>query len=481
MEIVFISHAAEDASAAYEICKGLETSGLHCWLSSRDVPPGMKRSEAIVDAIQQSGVVLVLISSYTGHSTEVKNEVERAVNFRRILIPIRLEEILPTGALEYFLSTAHWFDAFPDPLHRYIPALNQHVWTFFGRAAPETRVKPKRRRQYGRMIRLGALVFLFLILVTVTSIYFYQKLSKPAEARVFHDTVKTLDENGQETGTRRVANNGFVERLSEEVSIELMEIPEGTFQMGLSRNDANAVLQEFLKTGMNQEQARATVASEMPSGRVTVVSFYLQRTEVTQDQWAVVSKFPRVHLDLNSHPSRFAGTGLPVESISWDEALEFCARLSRKTSRPYRLPSEAEWEYACRAGTSSTFYTGEALTDQISTFNTQLPWGKVRARSSFGQTRPSKHGSANAFGLSGMHGNVAEWVLDFWHDSYRGSPSGAAPWQSGGDPDHRVARGGSFEHGAVFCRCGSRFKVNAKTRNRGLGFRVALYAGEIKS
>src|SRR5205085_7636152 len=149
--------------------------------------------------------------------------------------------------------------------------------------------------------------------------------------------------------------------------------------------------------------------------------------------------------------ANFKGDSLPVENTSWNDAVEFCKKLSAKTGRQYRLPTEAEWEYAARAGTSTPFAFGETITPEIANYGahreTTIPVGSL--------------GAANAFGLFDMHGNVWEWVQDYWHDNYGGlvnsAPTDGSAWLSGGDPTKRVLRGGSWLVSAGLCRSTARF------------------------
>jgi len=157
---------------------------------------------------------------------------------------------------------------------------------------------------------------------------------------------------------------------------------------------------------------------------------------ITQAQWRVVTALPKVERGLKSDPSRFKGGHLTVECINWYEAVEFCARLARKTGRDYRLPSEAEWEYACRAGTTTPFHFGETITTDLANYrgtdNEQYKWSGFYGRGSKGiyrnkTTDVGSFGVANAFGLYDMHGNVWEWCQDIWHKKLSRS---ANRWQS---------------------------------------------------
>src|SRR5207244_4203738 len=138
-------------------------------------------------------------------------------------------------------------------------------------------------------------------------------------------------------------------------------------------------------------------------------------------------------------PSKFKGDDSPVDGVSWEDAEEFCARLSHRTGRTYRLPSEAEWEYACRAGTTTPFHFGMTIMPDMVNYDGTKPYGKGPKGAYRQHTMPvGNYGPANAFGLYDMHGNVAEWTQDAWHDSYAGAPANGSAWEQGSDANYRV-------------------------------------------
>ena len=269
--------------------------------------------------------------------------------------------------------------------------------------------------------------------------------------------VVTLDANSRVTERRQRQARYYVETLGGRVTLEMVEIPEGTFRMGLGG------------TPVEGEPVYAK-----PMHQVKVPAFYLGKYEVTQAQWREVASWPKVNLELNPAPSYFKGDNRPVERVSWEEAMEFCARLSQKTGRTYRLPSEAEWEYACRAGTTTRFHFGESITPEFANFNPDQSAESGGAPR--GQTRPvGSPGGANAFGLYDMHGNVYEWCSDAWHENYDGAPADGSAWENGGDPSKRVVRGGSWRTVARPCRSGARNWALQKNKNAtAIGFRVAV-------
>jgi len=161
-----------------------------------------------------------------------------------------------------------------------------------------------------------------------------------------------------------------------------------------------------------------------------------------------------------------------VEQVSWEEAVEFCRRLSVQTGRDYTLPSEAQWEYACRAATTTPFCFGESMTSDLANYdgNTTTyasgPKGAYRQ-----QTTEVGSFSANGWGLHDMHGNVYEWCLDRWHGSYEGAPADGSAWMAGRGAS-RLLRGGSWNDIPRHCRSAFRSYIRPVYRNYNFGFRV---------
>jgi formylglycine-generating enzyme required for sulfatase activity len=218
---------------------------------------------------------------------------------------------------------------------------------------------------------------------------------------------------------------------------------------------------------------------EKPQHRVQVPSFAMGQYPVTQAQWRAVAQLPQQTQELDPDPSNFKGANHPVEQVSWDDATEFCARLAAHTGRAYRLPTEAEWEYACRAGTTTPFHFGETLSPEVANYDCSVTYGdRGVTGSQIGQTTPvDKYAIANRFGLSDMHGNVWEWCEDDWHNSYEGAPTDGSAWlESGNENSTKVIRGGSWVSDPRNCRSAYRDGNSRDDRNTNLGFRVACAA-----
>ena len=185
----------------------------------------------------------------------------------------------------------------------------------------------------------------------------------------------------------------------------------------------------------------------------------------------------RVERDLDPSPSYFKGNDLPVEQVSWLEAVEFCRRLSKYKGKNYRLPSEAEWEYACRAGTTTPFCFGKIIsTEQANYDGGNYTYNDSKKGEYRGKTTLVGSFSANQFGLYDMHGNVWEWCQDYWHENYNDAPNNGSSWSQRGNSDSRVRRGGSWYYGPRNCRSACRADLPYTLRNYAVGFRIVCSA-----
>ncbi|MDB9529065.1 formylglycine-generating enzyme family protein [Oscillatoria sp. CS-180] len=226
------------------------------------------------------------------------------------------------------------------------------------------------------------------------------------------------------------------------------------------------------------EGERDRLESEGPQRWVTVSAFTMGRYPVTQAQWRYVAEnLERVNRNLEPDPSQFKGDDRPVETVSWEDATEFCDRLSAFLGVTCRLPTEAEWEYACRAGTTTPFHFGETITSDLVSYDASDSYGSGPTGEYRQETTPvGSFGVANAFGLYDMHGNVWEWCQDVWHGNYEGAPTDGSAWVEGGDQGTRVVRGGSWYNNPRYCRSASRVDATPATRDFVVGFRVVCVA-----
>jgi formylglycine-generating enzyme required for sulfatase activity len=227
----------------------------------------------------------------------------------------------------------------------------------------------------------------------------------------------------------------FTLDLGNKVKLEMIAIPGGIFWMGSSDG--------------------VGTSDERPRHQVTIAPFWMSKYPITQAQYQAIA---------GKNPSNFTEKGeqKPVEKVSWWEAIAFCEKLGEKGDRVFRLPSEAEWEYACRAGTETPFYFGEEISVE-----------QVNHDSHYMQTTDVGNFPANSFGLYDMHGNVWEWCADHWHENYKGAPTDGSAWLTKDKNTSRLLRGGSWDVDPDYCRSAFRFNLSPDGQFNGFGFRVA--------
>jgi formylglycine-generating enzyme required for sulfatase activity len=255
----------------------------------------------------------------------------------------------------------------------------------------------------------------------------------------------------------RDLKEGFGIDLGEGAEIEMVLIPGGSFLMGSPESE-----------GYKNER------SQHP---VKVSQFFMSKYLITQEQYEAV---------MGNNPSKFKGANRPVECVSWDNANTFCKKISDLCSNFYspeqtfRLPSEAEWEYACRAGTTTPFYFGESITTKCVNYGDSYICG-VRAEDVNFRRGTRDVGSlpCNGFWLYDMHGNVYEWCQDVWHENYNGAPTDGIAWESNGNSSRRVVRGGFWGSHPRYCRSAHRnymYVGNRKYKYKcsTIGFRVVV-------
>ena len=279
-----------------------------------------------------------------------------------------------------------------------------------------------------------------------------------AKNNVIKTTTKTIEQKIQSTE--------FIEKLSNNVNLKMVSIPGKTFQMGTDDKEIERLCKEY-----NVEYFRR----EKPQHKVTIQPFFMGKYQVTQAQWRQIANRTELkeNRDLTPDPSKFKGDNRPVECVSWEDVVEFCSRLSTYTKRLYRLPSEAEWEYACRAGTTTPFHFGETITTDLANYNGNKIYGNgVKGVYREETTEVGSFGVANNFGLYDMHGNVWEWCQDNWHDNYEGAPTDGSVWIDNEEHNNRrLLRGGSWGSDPVICRSASRY-YDYLDYHHDIGFRV---------
>lgn len=254
----------------------------------------------------------------------------------------------------------------------------------------------------------------------------------------------SVDNNGEIIVRQSGPTACLIERLTEAICLDLVLIPGGTFMMGDDRHHPD----------------------EQPIHPVTLSPFYLGKYPITQAQYRQV---------MDNDGENGLGADYPIEQISWDDAIAFCTQLSQQTGRQYSLPSESQWEYACRAETTTNFHFGVTITPDLVNYNGEYPYGGAPRGQNRAQATPVGTFPANQFGLHDMHGNVWEWCLDQYQPNYLTAPVDGSAFA---DPNlsaassKRVMRGGAWDYVAKGCRSAVRGSLDASLRMNGCGFRV---------
>jgi eukaryotic-like serine/threonine-protein kinase len=224
----------------------------------------------------------------------------------------------------------------------------------------------------------------------------------------------------------------YREYLNDEVSLDMIYIPAGSFMMGAPDDEEGS--ENF----------------ERPQHLVTLSAFHMSRFPITQAQYQSVM--------MDFHKSKFIGHNLPVDNISWEQANNFCQQLSQKCGRDYTLPSESQWEYACRAGTTTPFYFGRTINTDVVNYDGNNNYGnRVKGFNIYRQkTTEVGQFPPNSFGLSDMHGNIWEWCEDNSHPNYINAPTDGTPWVNKEDLNSHILRGGFWYNAAHDCRSAAR-------------------------
>lgn len=292
-------------------------------------------------------------------------------------------------------------------------------------------------------------------------------------------------------GKRASIINGtakYFNEVSKNANIEMVEIKGGDFEMGSSAAEVERAFKDAKKykgddsedeesddTEYTKKESKDFITAEMPKHPVTVPGFYMSKYEITQGQWRnVMGSMPK---SFQRVAPAFKGDDFPVVSVTWEEAKAFCDRLTDSSGRFYRLPSEAEWEYAARAGKDQEFGYGGNINASVANYFAAAPFGHdQREQNRLTLLTAGNLNAANPFGLFDMHGNVAEWTADYWNDDYSGAPDDGSAWEEANEDDlnTRVIRGGGWDSIGNDCRSAARRKHPAIVASPKIGFRIVF-------
>ena len=434
---VFLCHNSQDKPAVIEIANQLKANNINPWLDKWHLRPGSSWQDLLEDQINEIRTAAVFVgNSGLGpwEIEEVKAFLRAFVNRKCPVIPVLLPNAPQKPQLPVFLEGLMWVDFRqhdPEPL-------GQLIWGITGikpDLPPLIPNKPPREEKNKSPYQLKIFQFQTAQISLTSALLGFVK--KPEIKRI----TKNADYFAQDLG------NGVI--------LEMVAIPGGTFIMGSPEN----------------EEDRSS--DESPQHQVTVPSFFMGKYPVTQKQWRAVAALGKVNIDLESDPSYFKGDNLPVERVSWNDAQEFCARLSRMANKTYRLPAEAEWEYACRGGTTTPFYCGETISTDLGNYNGNYTYGQGQKGQYREKTTEVGIFPANPFGLYDMCGNVWEWCEDKWHETYINAPIDGTAWTSLSS-ELRLLRGGSWVYYPRLCRSAYRLNFSPDYSNNRNGFRLVV-------
>jgi formylglycine-generating enzyme required for sulfatase activity len=459
---VFISYAREDIETARKLRDDLEKSGIKTWLDKEDLLPGQNWREVILREIRESRYFIAMLSSNALSKEgfvhkELKTALDYLDNFpsdRIFVIPVRIDECKPTDEkLQYI----HWADLFPsyeDGLSQILKVLkmekpekrkiSEKKQNSDKQVSQKQELKPSEApRQPGRQFNiptwLTVIVLSAIIIAGIIRFYPSEKKTTTDSSVKIAAPTPTPKPDPPVVVTPPPAQKTFTNSLG----MKFVPIPAGWFMMGSPKDEP----------GRSDDETQHKVTISEP--------FFMQTTEVTQGQWKAV---------MGNNPSSFkdCGDNCPVENVSWDDIQDFIKKLNRKGEGTYRLPTEAEWEYAARAGSQTAFSNGDIAEKECGN-DPNLSKAGWYCGNAGGKTHEVGQKQPNAWGLYDMHGNVWEWCQD-WYGNY---PFGAVTDPTGPDSgSSRVLRGGSWGSGARICRAARRSSSSPGYGGSNCGFRL---------
>jgi formylglycine-generating enzyme required for sulfatase activity len=415
--------------------------------------PGIEWEPDLLARLKAADIILLLISvdfmaSKYCYSTELRLAIDRHNAGQAKVIPVILRpcdwnhDYVPFSKLNVLPPGAKPVTSWPDPDEAYaiVAVKIRETVDALKAAALEqvrqeelARVAAEQARQQQEQQRLAAEAEA----EQARKMQLEQDLERE-QGRIFSFTTARVTGQGEVERTEQQARLRVFE-LGVGVDLEMVYVPGGSFLMGSNE-----------------------VSYEQPIHQVTLSAFHIGRYPVTQAQYQAV---------MGKNPSHFKGNDrYPVESVSWRDAMEFCAKLSAANGGIFTLPSEAQWEYACRAGTESWFAYGDVICTDLANYD-----GSEEQGAYLKTVTPVGAYPSNPWGLSDMHGNVWEWCRDDWHDNYRGSPTDGSAWINiDTSSNGKVLRGGSWNNNPRNCRSACRY--NYFDINFNVGFRVVCCA-----
>ena len=508
---VFISYSTLDKKIAEGICGYLESNGYRCFVAYRDIPKGIPWSSAIPAAIDESEMMVAVFSKNFDISEQTDREIVLAAKRKMPILTYRIADDKFTGTKEYYLSNLNWIDAFPNP-EEYFGRLLEDIQKLISQTPSENYRHTQKDESQSNFqtssnqiplpnlklkadvdcvfyldgekclnLKAGSLTKLPLakgeyelkfvseendkdVLEMEFAMPEVDKLLKVTLSEVVNNRLqkeeeerKAAEEAKRKLEEERRAAEAEKRRVEEEKRKEeerRQKEKEGKFTVNGVEFKMVFVEGGTFTMGATSEQGSDADDDEYPTHRVTLSDYYIGETEVTQALWQAV---------MGSNPSWFKGNNLPVESVSYNDVKEFITKLNQKTGKTFRLPTEAEWEYAARGGKKSKGYkySGSNNIDDVAWYD----------ENSNDKTHPVKTKRPNELEIYDMSGNVLEWCSDWYGDYLSNAQTNPQGPSSGSD---RVLRGGSWGGNARYCRASDRGYGFLSFLNYNLGFRLAL-------
>lgn len=495
---VFISHSSKDKLLADAVCAGLEARGIRCWVAPRDIIPGEEWTKSIVDAILNSKVFLLILTANSNASIQALKEVDLAVNHEKVVIPFRLEDIKPTGSMEYYLGSLHWLDALTKPVEKHIEKLANYIKHIIGYSKNEEHVfeknyekpiqnteiiqkksifrniKPVLKRSEKNRINLligvsviivGSIIFLIIKNmpyplpqtpeITKTSIHF----STFTPDITLTPTIKpsaTYSPTPTPTPTQiEVSLEMGQTTISPIDGMVMLAVPGGEFLMGSS---------DIIGA-----------QNEHPQHIVYLSSFWIDETEVTNSMYSKCVESgkctsPSSVYNGFTNETKYYGNpefdNFPVIYVSWYQANDYCKWAGKQ------LPSEAQWEKAARGDNGFIYPWGDESPNPQNIENPESNLANFRAHNGLMAVGSFPEGASPYYALD-MAGNVAEWVADWYDENYYST----SPLRNPSGPSNgieKVERGGMWLLEAEDLRTSIRGRNSPDFTYHGLGFRCVL-------
>ena len=470
---VFLCHNSQDKSEVIDIGFKLKERGLNPWLDEWELQPGLPWQRELERQIQNIKSAAVFVGeSGIGpwQQMEIEAYLRRFVRQGCPVIPVLLSNAPNQPDLPIFLEGMTWVNfrrSRPEPMERLIWGI---TGIKPGSSSKEKVILPSTlepiESDRGKNVSASA--------------------STPKTGlKAFNFEVVTVNAKGEKIKREKGEAQYYSENFGNGITLDMVAVPGGKFRMGTEDSEIERLCEKYGGDYFRREK---------PQHEVTIQPFFMGKYPVTQAQWQVIASRTdlRGERDLDVNPARFkdlANSDLrPVEQVSWKDVVEFCARLSKLTGKEYRLPSEAEWEYACRSVISyqlsvtseeasqnpsyPPFYFGETITTDLVNYDGNYTYAGAPKGEYRQKTTPVGQFPPNAFGLYDMHGNVWEWCADNWHENYQGAPKDGSAWLSGGESSTKVVRGGSWYDHPNVCRSAIRGLRNPVFSNYVIGLRV---------